>query len=83
MKSYEYNGTIAPMIPTFYGMFDRYYSFYKKYPWNLPKNWTEVDNLNLSTLTILFQHMILLVVILEAQSLIKMVKLLVSLLMEI
>ncbi len=39
VKGYEYNGTIAPPVTTFYGMYDRYYSFGKKYPWNLPGKW--------------------------------------------
>src|ERR1035438_9730895 len=32
LKSYSYNGTIAPTHTTFYGMYDRYYSFNKKTP---------------------------------------------------
>ena len=39
VKGYEYNGTVAPPVTTFYGMYDRYYSFGKKYPWNLPERW--------------------------------------------
>lgn len=39
VKSYEYNGTTAPVFTTFYGLYDRYYSFGKQYPWNLPKRW--------------------------------------------
>jgi hypothetical protein len=39
IKSYEYNGTIAPPKTTFYGYYDRYYSFDKKYPWQLPDRW--------------------------------------------
>jgi hypothetical protein len=39
LQSYDYNGTIAPEITTFYGMYDRYYSFNKKYPWSLPTRW--------------------------------------------
>jgi hypothetical protein len=39
VKSYEYNGTIAPPITTFYGMYDRHFSFGKKYPWSLPERW--------------------------------------------
>jgi hypothetical protein len=39
VKGYEYNGTIAPIYTTFYGMYDRYYSFGKKDPWNLPARW--------------------------------------------
>ncbi|MCX8010708.1 MAG: S46 family peptidase [Ignavibacteria bacterium] len=39
VKGYEYNGTIAPPITTFYGMYDRYYSFGKKGDFNLPDRW--------------------------------------------
>ncbi|MCE1165324.1 MAG: S46 family peptidase [Bacteroidetes bacterium] len=39
IKSYEYNGTIAPPKTTFYGYYDRYYSFDKKSPWDLPERW--------------------------------------------
>lgn len=39
VKSYDYNGTKAPVNTTFYGMYDRYYSFKKQSPWNLPKRW--------------------------------------------
>jgi len=39
VKGYEYNGSIAPAITTFYGMFDRYYSFGKGSAWTLPEEW--------------------------------------------
>jgi V8-like Glu-specific endopeptidase len=39
VKGYEYNGTTAPVFTTFYGLYDRYYSYGKQYPWNLPKRW--------------------------------------------
>ena len=39
VKGYPYNGTIAPPFTTFYGLYNRYYSFGKKYPWDLPKRW--------------------------------------------
>jgi len=39
VDGYPYNGTVAPPITTFYGMYDRYYSFYKKDPWDLPEKW--------------------------------------------
>ena len=39
LKDFDYNGTIAPLKTTFHGMYDRYYSFDKKYPWNLPERW--------------------------------------------
>lgn len=39
VKGYEYNGTLAPPHTTFYGMYDRNYSFGKQYPWALPDRW--------------------------------------------
>jgi len=42
VASYEYNGTIAPVFTTFYGVYDRYNSFNKQYPWNLPERWKTV-----------------------------------------
>jgi len=50
LKSYFYNGTIAPTHTTFYGMFDRFYSFNKKTPWALPEKWAHPSkDFNLST----------------------------------
>ncbi len=50
VKGYEYNGTIAPPYTTFYGMYDRYFSF-KGYPdWDLPEKWRNIpENFDLST----------------------------------
>lgn len=39
IKGYEYNGTRAPYKTTFYGSLDRFYSFDKKFPFNLPEYW--------------------------------------------
>jgi hypothetical protein len=39
VKGFPYNGTIAPPITTFYGLYNRYYSFNKKFPWSLPERW--------------------------------------------
>ncbi|MBK8955382.1 MAG: S46 family peptidase [Saprospiraceae bacterium] len=39
VKAYDYNGTTAPVNTTFYGLYDRYYSFNKKFPWSLPERW--------------------------------------------
>lgn len=39
VKSYDYNGTKAPIITTFAGLYDRNYSFSDKAPWNLPARW--------------------------------------------
>ncbi|MGE5845675.1 MAG: S46 family peptidase [Ignavibacteria bacterium] len=39
VKGFPYNGTMAPPIVTFYGLYDRYYSFSRKSPWDLPERW--------------------------------------------
>ncbi|MFC2135464.1 S46 family peptidase, partial [Bacteroidota bacterium] len=39
LKGFEYNGTIAPVKATFYGMYDRYYANDGEYPWNLLADW--------------------------------------------
>jgi len=39
VKNYEYNGTLAPVFTTFYGMYDRFYSFEQKDPWGVPDRW--------------------------------------------
>ncbi len=39
IKGYEYNGTIAPTRTTYFGMYDRFYSFNKTFPWALPPRW--------------------------------------------
>jgi hypothetical protein len=39
VKVYEYNGTVAPPVTTFYGLYDRYYSFGRQNPWKLPERW--------------------------------------------
>jgi len=39
VRGFPYNGTIAPPITTFYGLYDRYYSFEKEFPWSLPERW--------------------------------------------
>jgi hypothetical protein len=39
VQDYNYNGTKAPIKTTFYGMYDRYYSFNGKFPWSLPERW--------------------------------------------
>jgi hypothetical protein len=39
VKGYDYNGTIAPPVTTFYGLYDRYYSFDMKHPWKLSERW--------------------------------------------
>lgn len=49
VKKYEYNGTIAPVNTTFYGLYDRYHSFKKESPYNLPKRWEKPIDKILST----------------------------------
>jgi len=39
VKSYEYNGTIAPVFTTFFGLYDRHYSNNGEFPWSLPQKW--------------------------------------------
>ena len=50
IKGYDYNGTRAPIKTTFYGSLDRYYSFSKKFPYNLPAYWEDLpEDFDLST----------------------------------
>ncbi len=50
VKGYDYNGTIAPPFTTFYGLYDRYYSFGKKEPFEVPDRWKNPPaDFNLST----------------------------------
>lgn len=50
MESYEYNGTVAPLKTTFYGVLDHYYSYDRKFPFNLPEIWENVpEEFDLST----------------------------------
>ena len=50
VKGYSYNGTKAPIKTTFYGALDRYYSFDKKFPFNLPKYFENLpEEFDLST----------------------------------
>jgi len=39
VKGFPYNGTIAPPITTFYGLYDRYYSYGEKFPWIVHERW--------------------------------------------
>jgi hypothetical protein len=41
ISGYEYNGTIAPPVTTFFGLYDRYFSHQKQWPWDLPKRWVD------------------------------------------
>ncbi|GMU90190.1 MAG: hypothetical protein AMXMBFR49_23960 [Chlorobiota bacterium] len=50
MQGYNYNGTVAPVKTTFYGLYDRFFSNNGKYPFNLPERWEKVpETLDLST----------------------------------
>jgi peptidase S46-like protein len=50
VKGYPYNGTVAPPLTTFYGLYDRAYSFNHKAPFDLPARYREhKDKLDLST----------------------------------
>ena len=50
VDGYPYNGTVAPPITTFYGLYDRAYSFDDKAPFNLtPKEEAGRNKLDLST----------------------------------
>ncbi len=47
---YEYNGTLAPVYTTFYGLYDRYYAHRGETDWALPYRWrTPPDGLDLGT----------------------------------
>lgn len=50
VKGYDYNGTKAPAKTTYYGLYERYYSFNKQYPWDLPERWKTIPpEFNLET----------------------------------
>jgi hypothetical protein len=44
LKSYSYNGTVAPVKTTFFGLYDRYAGFNGKYPFNLPERWKNIPS---------------------------------------
>jgi len=39
VEDYEYNGTLAPINTTFYGMYDHYHSYGVGSDWDLPDRW--------------------------------------------
>jgi len=50
LASFDYNGTKAPFFTTLYGLYDRWFSFNKEYPWSLHDRWANMpSSLNLST----------------------------------
>lgn len=50
LASFDYNGTKAPLFTTFYGLYDRWYSFNKEYPWDLHERWQNIPaDFDLST----------------------------------
>ena len=50
VKGYEYNGTVAPVFTTFYGMYDRHFSHAGRSDWALPSRWlTPPAGFNLAT----------------------------------
>ena len=50
VKPYEYNGTLAPVYTTFFGLYDHFYSYGKESDWNLPARWLPPHpELNLGT----------------------------------
>jgi hypothetical protein len=50
VAEYEYNGTVAPIYTTFYGMYDHYYSYGPGTDWDLPARWlSPPETFDLST----------------------------------
>jgi hypothetical protein len=50
VADYEYNGTVAPVYTTFYGLYDHYYSYGSGSDWDLPARWnTPPERFDLST----------------------------------
>ena len=50
VEDYEYNGTIAPVYTTFYGMYDHYHSYGAGSDWDLPERWlSPPESFDLST----------------------------------
>jgi hypothetical protein len=50
VKSYEYNGTVAPVFTTFYGLYNRHYGHAGMADWALPARWLKPPaDFNLAT----------------------------------
>ncbi len=41
IKAYDYNGTTAPAVTTYFGLYDRHYSHKEVFPWSLPARWLD------------------------------------------
>ncbi|MBT8397386.1 MAG: S46 family peptidase [Gemmatimonadetes bacterium] len=39
VKPYTYNGTLAPVYTTFFGLYDHFHSYGRESDWNLPDRW--------------------------------------------
>ncbi len=39
VKGYDYNGTVAPVKTTYFGLYDRHFSNDEEFPWALPEKW--------------------------------------------
>ncbi len=39
IKGYDYNGTTAPAVTTYFGLYDRFYANKGEFPWSLPERW--------------------------------------------
>jgi hypothetical protein len=50
VSPYEYNGTVAPVYTTFYGLYDHFHSYGADSDWRLPERWiTPPSGFDLST----------------------------------
>ncbi|MDF1698207.1 MAG: S46 family peptidase [Saprospiraceae bacterium] len=41
IKAYDYNGTTAPPVTTYFGLYDRHFSHGEIFPWSLPERWLD------------------------------------------
>jgi hypothetical protein len=41
IKAYDYNGTTAPPVTTYFGLYDRHFSNGEVFPWSLPERWLD------------------------------------------
>ena len=47
IKAYDYNGTTAPPVTTYFGLYDRHYSHGEVFPWSLPQRWLDNPSMEL------------------------------------